>query len=80
MSQTDYWDSIDLNQGSYARSSDAVQDFVNQLLGGSKTSEASCPGRCAAGLFCERHPAVSVMRPYDVRPRLRYARVVYRWV
>ena len=71
--QTDYWDSIDLNQGSYARSSkgDAVQDFVNQLLGGSKTSEGELPYELLrrADYSVRRYPAVSVAEvSYDVRP------------
>ena len=58
--QTDYWDQIDLNQGSYSRSSkgDAVQDFVNQLLGGSTRPRASALRASAAprGLFCSKVP------------------------
>ena len=71
--QTDYWDSIDLKQGSYSRSSkgDAVQDFVNQLLGGSKTSEGELPYELLrrADYSVRRYPAVSVAEvSYDVRP------------
>ena len=64
---------VNLNQGSYARSSkgDAVQDFVNQLLGGSKTSEGELPYELLrrADYSVRRYPAVSVAEvAYDVRP------------
>ena len=71
--QTDYWDSIDLKQGSYSRSSKgaAAQDFANQLFGGDKTSDGELPYELLrrADYSVRRYPAVSVAEvAYDVRP------------
>ena len=77
----DYWDSIDLKQGSYSRSSkgEAVR-ILSIKLGGSHTSEGSCPAVCWRGLFCSKVPCRQRAEvSYDVRPEGRHARVVYWW-
>lgn len=75
--QTDYWDSIDLKKGSYARSSkaDAASDFAGQLSpfysSASPQSEGELPYELLrrADYQVRRYPAVSVAEvAYDVRP------------